>query len=54
LAAPTVLHAEVLWPCTKMILEMTMDNVFAVSISCLFQHKHMQHFASLDRACKDE
>jgi hypothetical protein len=33
---------------------MTMDNAFAVSISCLFLHKNAPGFAPLDRSCKDE
>jgi hypothetical protein len=53
LAAPTVVHAEVLWPRTKLILEMTMDIAFAVSFPCLFQHKEAKRFAPLDRACID-
>jgi hypothetical protein len=32
---------------------MTMDNAIAVAFSCLFQHKQVQCFAPLDRACKD-
>jgi hypothetical protein len=35
----SVQHAGVLWPRTKMILEMTMDIAVAVSIPYLFQHK---------------